>query len=291
MHQHIRYIYGSLLKLFLAAALLFVGIGCDSLLPEKFKEKDFNAADIDARASDWLTRDTLNDPQGVTVAYEYASVARDTFRVVPVCWTTINSRSLASFADSATRANSTDNQIISSTFDVLVDSLEPLLLDTMILVHYPDNLPGYPADQRATYALLRVDQAKDICLYTSLFFYWDDQTNLTDVNEYVTIDIVKRDTSLVSVSSALSPEGTSTSIQTILVNQALQYVRTINGRFKAHLDIGDYLVRFKLSNPTSINNPQLQPRRQAVFLPPPSGEPVTSAQPIGYKFKVIILSF
>jgi hypothetical protein len=220
MYQNIC---ATLFKLLLVGTLLFAGFGCDSVLPDEFKSKDYTIAPLDSRASALLMDSTKK---------------------------VIQSKSLASFADSATRATHTENQIILSKFNTMLDSLQQLVQDTLMWVKYP-------ANQNVTYALLTISpgQSKNIYIYTSLFYYSGN------INEYITVQLVKSDTTVVVPTDDMPAETITGSFG------------TIRGRYKVQLDQeGVYLVRFTLSSPSAISNPQKAPK-------------------IDNQFKVTILSF
>lgn len=256
------------LRLLLVSVMLFAGIGCDSLLPDEFKAKNFNAADIDIKAGALLTRDTINNSQGNTVSYQYYPITAASYRILDTTWAFINSKAFVdfSFVDSTTRANNTDNQIILLKGSTLIDSLQELISDTLLLVRYP-------ANQKTTYAILKSNSSKDIYIYTSLQYYSDN------INEYVSIDLIKEDTSLASTSSEVSPETAYHSFERILVGGISTIVPVISARYTAHLNQGVYFIRFTLSNPQTISNPQAVPK-SSFGLPS-----------IARQFKVVILSF
>jgi hypothetical protein len=255
--------FASFLKLFLAGVMLFAGIGCDSLLPDEYKAKNFNAADVDVLAGNLLTRDTVNDAQGNTISYQYYPITTTRFRILPVTWAFANS-------DTLTGNTTSDNQIIYSKFDSVTNALESLPSDSLILVKYP-------ANKSISYAVLQASSSKDIHIYTSLQYYWT--STASNINEYVTVDLIKSDTTLVSASRVVPPEDANCSLENILNNGASQTLRVINARYTVHLDQGVYLIRFTLSNPVAISNPLRQPA-SAFGLPS-----------IASQFKVVILSF
>jgi hypothetical protein len=282
MYPHYQSSYVHYLFLFLVSALLLVCIGCDSLLPTEFKAKNFTAADIDIKAGNLLTSDTLNDAQGLTVSYQYVPLdgsglpislsmstppATVSFRYLPVTWSTIRSQTLGNFA---TLADTTDNQIIQSSFNSLVTTLPELHQDSLIVVNYSGN--------KVSYAVLKSAQGKDVYLYTSLLYYYRAANNGTsNLSDYVSIDLVKSDTSIISPSTILSPESSYSSNEKILsAANAIKIVPVMSARYAIHLDQGSaYLVRFTLTNSSQISNP-------------------TQASPngsIANQFKVVILSY
>jgi hypothetical protein len=250
--------YVSFLILFLVSTLLFSGIGCDSVMPDEFKDKNFNAADIDIRAGNLLVGDTLNDSQGLTYSYQSGPLDSSgtpihpgggsavTYRTkLPITWSIITSQTLARFA---TATDTIDNQIIYSKFDNVTNALPLLHTDSLIIVNYP-------ANQSVSYAVLNISsgQSKDVYVYTSLLYY--STGSVTNINDYVSVDLIKRDTSLVSSSSAMPTESAFCSYEKIMYSSAPRIVSTIRARYKVHLDQGSvYLVRFTLSSIT-ISNP------------------------------------
>lgn len=256
--------FASFFKIFLVSVLLFTGIGCDTILPDEFKAKNFNTPEIDILAGNLLAQDTINDAQGNTISYQYYPITTTRFIVdTPVTWTYANS-------DTLTGNLTTDNQIIYSKFDSVANTLESLPSDSLILVKYPTN-------KIISYAVLNASSSKDIHVYTSLQYYWT--TSASNINEYVTVDIIKSDTTLVSVSTVIPPEVAYCSLENILVNEASTTIPIINARYTAHLDQGVYFIRFTLSNPVAISNPLKQPA-SAFNLPS-----------IADQIKVVILSF
>jgi hypothetical protein len=274
-NSYIHYIF-----LLLVSALFFTCLGCDSLLPTDFKAKNFNASDIDSKAGNLLTRDTLNDAQGFTVSYQYVPLdgsgqpinlasstppAAVTFRYLPVTWSIIRSQTLTSFA---TSTDTTDNRIIRSQFNILTSILPELHQDSLIVINYSD---------KVSYAVLKSAQTKDVYLYTSLLYYYNGANGTSNINDYVTVDLVKSDTSVVSPSSMISAESAYNSSERILsVNNIIKIVPVISACYPIHLDQGSvYLVRFTLTNPSQISNPT----------------PASPVNSIANQFKVVILSY
>jgi uncharacterized protein YcfL len=277
MHRTYHNFCSSAVKLFLVSISLCAVIGCDSVLPEKFKEKNINPQDIDLRAGRLLASDTVNTAQGITVGYQYGSVldsagvpkqdssGNPIYRVLPVTWSVVSSRTLGSFT---TLPSGTDNQFINSNFGLLTDSLPSLNSDSLISISYSET-------QTTSYAVLKASQAENIYIYTGLYYYLGASTSNT--NDYVSVDLVNKDTSVVGTSSSIPQESSYGSTETILNAQNTTVVSVIRARYTFHVDQGGvYLVRFTLSNPKEISNQQA----------PASGLPT-----IADKFKVVILSF
>jgi hypothetical protein len=231
------------------------------MLPDEYKAKNFNAADVDASAGKLLTRDTINDTQGNTISYQYYPITTTRFITLPVTWAYAHS-------DTLTGNTTTDNQMIYSNFNSVTNTLYPLPTDSLILV-------TYPANKSISYAVLQAGSAKDIHIYTSFQYYWT--SSASNINEYITIDIIKSDTTLVSSSTVIPSEVAYCSSENILVNGASKTIPVINARYTAHVDQGVYLIRFTLSNPVAISNPLRQPA-SAFKLPS-----------IARQFKVVIL--
>ncbi len=263
--------------LFLASTLSLACLGCDKLLPAKFKAQNFNAADVDLRAGTLMTKDTINDAQGNTIFYQYIPGPPVTHYTVK--WDFIGARILKSFSDST---DTTDSQIIHSKFSMLTDSLPSLASDMLVLVRYPgdtvkNSSGAYPGDTISVcYAVLRCAQPEDIYLYTGLEYYY--ASGVSNVADYVSVDLLKADTSLVTSSTAVPATSTYASTETILVaSNATEVVPALAARYAFHLDSGAYIVRFTLSNPLEISNPQAVPKKG-------SGAPAISDE-----FKVVIL--
>jgi hypothetical protein len=264
MDYYYQNTFASFLKLFLAGVMLFAGLGCNSMTPAEYKAKNFNASDVDVLAGKLLTRDTINDTQGNTISYQYYPVTTTRFITLPITWTFANS-------DTLTGNKTTDNQMIYSKFDSVTRALESLPSDSLILIRYP-------ANKSISYAVLQASSSKDIHIYTSLQYYGINATNsITNINEYITIDIIKSDTTLVGTSTVIPSEVAYCSSENILNNGASKTIPVINARYTAHLDQGVYLMRFTLSNPVTISNPLKQPA-SAFKLPS-----------IANQFKVVVL--
>ena len=280
MYPHYQNSYIHYIFLFLVSALFFACIGCDSLLPTDFKAKNFTPSDIDSKAGNLLTSDTLNDTQGFTASYQYVPLdasgqpinlgnstppAAVTFRYLPVTWSIVQSQTLASFA---TATDTTDNRIIQSQFNSLTSILPELHQDSLIVINYSG---------KVSYAVLKSAQAKDVYLYTSLLYYYNATNGTSNISDYVTVDLVKGDTSVVSPSSMVSTESAYNSSERILsTNNQTKIVPVISTRYVIHLDQGSvYLVRFTLTNPSQISNPT----------------PASPTNSIANQFKVVILSY
>jgi hypothetical protein len=276
MYRHYKKSYVPYIFLFLVSALFFACIGCDSLLPTDFKAKNFTPSDIDARAGHLLTSDTLNDPQGFTVSYQYvavdsfgAAIGLNTpkstvgYRSLPVTWSIV-----------LLDTNIINNTIIHSSFDSLTTVYPTLHEDSLIVVTYPKNMS-------VCYAVLKSDQAKDMYLYTSLLYYYYNRDGSSNFSDYVTVELVKRDTTVISPSPMISVESEYGMTEKIQTQTNIQAVPVINACYPIHLDQGSvYLVRFTLSNPKEISNPMRKPA--SVFGSYPS---------IANQFKVVILSY
>jgi hypothetical protein len=294
MYPHYQNSYVPYIFLFLVGAIFLACIGCNSSLPTDFKAKNFTPLDIDAKAGNLLTSDTLNDAQGFTDSYQYVPIDASglpislsssnppttvNYRSLPVTWSMVRSQTLRSFT---TLTDTTDNQIISSynslsnryMFDSLTNVLPELHQDSLIFITYPTNT-------NVSYAVLKSAQAKDVYLYTSLLYYYKAATTTSNFNDYVSVELVKRDTSIVSPSATISTESAYNSSERILsAANKITIVPVISARYTIHLDQGSvYLVRFTLTNPSQISNP-LKPPAAKFALPS-----------IANQFKVVILSY
>jgi hypothetical protein len=148
MYPHYQNSYAHYIFLLLVSALFFACLGCDSLLPTDFKAKNFTSSDIDTKAGNLLTSDTLNDAQGFTVSYQYAPLDGSgqpinlgnstpptpvTFRYLPVTWSIVSSKNLG---------DTIDNQIIQSRFDSLAAVIPELHQDSLIVITYSGKVSG-----------------------------------------------------------------------------------------------------------------------------------------------------
>ena len=207
------------LKSLLLGMAVFILTGCDSILPDKFNEQEYTAEAIDQRACFWFA-DTLRD--------------------------TIQTRILNTLGDTDTSwAHLSDNQIIFENFDRLIDSLQQqnLVQDTLLMIEYP-------ANQKISYAVLSIEAgetSKDMYVYTSLEYVEEN------INEYVTVQLVKSDTNLVPASTNMGFESVSCCSDTLLIADQPEIVPIIRSRFLFHLDESSvYLVRFIVSRPEVV---------------------------------------
>jgi hypothetical protein len=152
----------------------------------------------------------------------------------------VNALTLQSLVDT-NWIDSSDNQIILSKFDELSDTLSSLVSDTLMFIRYPEG-------ENISYAVLKVSPAKNIALYTSLKYYYDDSSRTTNINEYVTIELIKRDTTTANSSVDMLPESLTGCTDEVIIAQNERIVPTIRARYIFHLEEGVYLVRFVLSN-------------------------------------------
>jgi hypothetical protein len=217
MSQQRRKKYTYFLQLLLVVFIVLSGIRCDSILPEDFKTKEYTIAGIDNQACTMLLDTTGTNIYARTLA------------------------SLKTIVDSAALANGSENQVILQKFSALVDSL-PQLVEGSLMITY------YATDQKNSYAVLKVlsGQAKDLYIYTSLFY------NANNVNEYITVRLLKSDTTEVSYSNDMPGETVSGGTQTIIVASDERIVPTIRSRDIVHVDEGVYIVRFTMSDPSTI---------------------------------------
>jgi hypothetical protein len=199
----------------LASVFLLMVTGCDSILPEKFKDKEYKSSGMDKNACYWLSLpDSLYD----------SLAGADTI------WN-----------------DSTDNKIINAAFDRITDSLKTLTGESLLLVYYP-------AGEDTVYAVLDVSaaQAGSVNIYESLEYYSDDETNTTNINEYVSMELLTQDTSRVSSSSDLPWEALSDCSQEVVVAQHERVIPVIRACYHVQVASGVYLVRFILTNPVTI---------------------------------------
>jgi len=229
MYQNRKNICAAILLLLLSSAAGVIGVGCDSVLPAEFKSKEYAISPVDARAVALLTDSTQK---------------------------VIQSRSLSSltFVDTTSLATQSENQVVLANYATMIDSLQTLVSDTLLWVKYMPN-------RTINYALLKIlpGQPKNLNIYTSLFYYSDGATN--NFNEYVTVSIVRSDTSVIRLADDMAGETISGSTGTVTVAGSNRIVPIIKGRFKVQLDQeGTYLVRFTLSSASAISNPTRPPR-------------------------------
>jgi len=224
MYHKCQKTYTSFLGLILLCIILITSWACDSLLPEKFSEKEFDAEAIDQQACFWFT-DTTVIPNTIRT--------RVLSTVVDTAWTDL------SWADSS------DNKIIFAYYDHVIDSLQKQILirDTLISIKYP-------ANQKVSYALLDIasGETRDIYIYTSMEYTEDN------INDYITVQLVNRDTSVVNASTDLAYETVSCCTDTLLIAEQVRIVPIIRARFKLHLAEDVYVVRFIVSRTEAIES-------------------------------------
>jgi hypothetical protein len=123
-----------ILLTFLSLGIIFLSAGCDSILPDEYKEKEItDVPAIDQRALSMLVDSSH---------YSY------------------NLRALSTVVDSATRANYTDNQILFAHYSTVADSLIRLKRDTLMTVFFPPQ-------QSMVYAVINIPagETRDTYLY------------------------------------------------------------------------------------------------------------------------------
>ena len=153
----------------------------------------------------------------------------------------VNLQTLTRLVDSTTRANSTDNQIINSQFNLVIDSLKPLSYDSLLFLHYPDS-------QKISYAKISSDRTKDIYVYVSLFY------NETNVSQYVDMEFIKSDTTLAASFVDMKEETASSATDPAIYARSQMVVPIIRLRYRVTLSAGDYVVRFIVSDPLLLRS-------------------------------------
>jgi hypothetical protein len=217
MYYKCRKKYDVLLGLGVLSLILLLVISCDSILPEKFTEKEYDASATDDRACFWFA---------------------DSFSL------TITTTILHSLMDT-NWVDSSENEIIFWNYDYLIDTLQTKTLrrDTLITINNPND-----ADQKVSYAVLGVaeGESRDVSLYTSLEY------TESNINDYIKVEVVKRDTTLLNASTEMAGETTSCCTDTLLIAERIRIVPVIRARYQFHLDEDVYLVRFIVSRPEIV---------------------------------------
>ncbi len=222
------------INLALSCTLIFVCVGCDSIIPSEFKSETFAPPEIDVIASQLLARPIIDSVSGRPNS--------------ALCYV-VNSRPMNSLVDSATQAAySTDNQIIRALFDLLVDSLSrtPILQDTITGVRVADTT------NNVIYALYNdsTGQPKDVDVYVSLMFTNRNVTN----RDYISIQFISRDTVIAAYSDGLSLETLASGSQAVNTDGGIRVIPTIRARYRIHLVDGVYIVRFTMSSAASVRS-------------------------------------
>lgn len=225
------------------SALFLLGVGgCDTLIPEEFKAKTYDTPSIDAQACSMLSRTirTTASPRQVNDS----AVAL------------ITARTLASFATiSRSELDTlTENQIIKKYYTMLTDSLPALVTDSLVLVEYAAQSANVP---KTVYAKLVIPSGAAKSLYRFYFslqyFYTGSTSNL---GEYVFPEVLRSDTTLVPMNDRMSMESLTACTQLISGAGTTTRVLTIRGRYEMEAVPGAYIVRFTLSDPRVITDPQ-----------------------------------
>ena len=191
---------------FIFLTLICIGIiiacaGCESILPEEYESKEFkDVPAIDQRAISMLADSSQ---------YIY------------------NMRPLSALVDSATRANSSDNQILVAQFSAIADSLPLMKRDTLVTM-------VFPSQQTNVYASLIIPPGQS----GDTYFYKRG-------GESVSVQFVKSDTSLVNYSSAIPLVTVASALKA--GTDETDYL--ISQRCVVPLPAGVYIVRFMMGSP------------------------------------------
>jgi hypothetical protein len=206
------------------SAVLLSGISCDSILPDEFDDsKKYNPSQSDVQACTILSTSTVDSLGNLTTFFQPFQI-----------------RSLTDIVDTASVSGLTENQIILSRFNQMADSVSSLSLDAPLLVTYPTTLND---EQRFAYAKITSQQSRDVSIYVSLVY------TSSNIDEFIGIQLIRSDTSVVSFSEDMVGETISECSQVINT----RIVSTIRARYKLHLDQNVvYLVRFFINNPATI---------------------------------------
>lgn len=236
--------------LLIAGLLAYIAAGCSDLVPSKYKQQHYTAESTDLKAAQLLSRNVVD------------SVGR----IIPSASYLVDARALASVVNASLQDSleaiglrigdqvAAEDEVVPLVFSSVVDSLSDLLLirDSLMTVRYPSG-------ERISYALLNVSaaDAKNIYLYESLQYNQDTTTqhlyNQNNLNEYVTIQILRSDGSKVSSSEEMSGTVITSSSQLVPMPGVEFVMPTIRARYTLHLDEGTYLVRFVISSPATMN--------------------------------------
>ncbi len=239
--------YGMLTVL---AAFVCFAAGCSDLVPSKYKQQHYTAESTDSKAAELLSRNVVD------------SVGR----IIPSASYLVNSRTLASVVDAVLQDSleaiglrigdqvAAEDEIVPLVFNSVRDSLSnvSLIRDSLMTIRYPSG-------ERVSYALLKVSpsDAKDIYVYESLQYNQDTTAqhvyNQNNLNEYVTIQLLKSDGSNVNSSQEMSGTAVTSSSELVPMPGVEFVMPTIRARYTLHLEEGTYLVRFVISSPATMN--------------------------------------
>lgn len=231
-------IKGFLLLILSVGFVLLVGIGCDTILPEEFKEKVYETPEEDQYVCSLLSKPitTTANPRQVS----------DTTVVL------LTGRTLASFASIPRKEfdTLTENQILKKYYAQIVDSLPTLPQNALIFFEYAKKASEAP---KTIYAKIDVPAQATYTIYVSLEYYFTSSTS--NLGENVIPEFLRSDTSLVKVNDAIPSERLSACAQVISGAGTSARVLTIKGRYEVPLNQGTTVVRFTLSKPEEIVNP------------------------------------
>ncbi len=233
----------SFLMLFLSfcsAVVVVSTTGCDTILPDEFKSKTYSTPDNDERACTLLSKEvrTTASPR----------------RVFDSSVVLLTGKSIGSFSfiPRAEIDTLTENQIVNKYYSSIIDSLPALVKDSLIFFEYA-TLPSRAPSK--TYAKLNVPAGNHhYTIYISLQYYLSpDRAN---IGEYVMPEIINQDTVSFQLNTAMKNESISACTQLVSGAGTVAKVLTIRGRFEVSLSQGVYIVRFTLSNPQLMTNPE-----------------------------------
>ncbi len=238
------------LLLLILGIFVYFAAGCSDLVPSKYKQQHYTAESTDLNASDLLSRNVVD------------SVGR----IIPSASYLVNTRTLASVVDTVLQDSleaiglrigdqvAAEDEVLPLVFNTVVDSLSdlPLMRDSLMTIRYASG-------ERVSYALLNVSgsDGKVIYMYESLQYNQDTTSqhlyNQNNLNEYVAIQVLRSDGSKVNSSQEMAGSVVTSSSDLVPMPGVELVMPTIRARYTLHLGEGEYLVRFIVSSPETMN--------------------------------------
>lgn len=223
-------------------SLIILMTGCDEFLPDDYQDEDFTISDLDAKTCEYLSRDLF-----VTDTTFKDTIVADTVRVDTIFNTYpvfigMNTLFLDDFVDS-TWINKSDSLIISSLFDSICGATETLLVDTAIVVNYPEG-----AD--TSYIYYNHSNSN-----TAHFFVGWSYTE-QNINATVDIEIIQKQAKLITEKSTPFPIATIGGCDKSFIMDAEtsreEIHPVIRVRNSYDLNNGPYLIRIIVSKSPDV---------------------------------------
>ena len=227
--------YKTIAGLLICATLyaLILLLGCEKQLPDAYQDESFSIKSLDDRACDLLSRKVIVTDTVITNG--------DTTYVPRTLYWPAHSLLLDAVIDSSLY-DSSETYVIPHEFSDLVQKLDTLVLDTTLLVSYPN-------DADTSFAVFTPNQAGIFNFYTSWTF--------TDENKdaYVSIDLFNSQGSLEPSSNHINLETTAGCTEVFHSSAGTEeIIPKIRGRSRFNLSDQPYIVRLLNSEPAEVES-------------------------------------